>query len=194
MSSPGVRASLIVALASGVLLAGCDKSSEDASAPGAGTPAPTAAPKPTPRAKLADHMVAAVSQGKTANAVGVHFMLGSTPVVNQDLPIEIAVVPHEKFVSLRMNLVGHEGITVVSGDTFGPKTGVEPEKAFTHEVVLRPTSEGVFTVAATVETEGGDGLVSRDYAIPVIVAPRAAPSAGAAPATAPPPQKTPATN
>src|SRR4051812_33642190 len=128
MWSPGVRASLVVALTSCALLAGCDKSSDDQPAPAATSAAP-AAPK-VAKAKLADQMVAAVSQGKTANAVGVHFTLGSPPIANQDLPVEIAIVPHTKFESLRLNIQGQEGLTVVSGDTFGPQTEVEPEKAF----------------------------------------------------------------
>jgi hypothetical protein len=192
MSSPGIRASLVVALASCVLLAACDSSTENAPPPTSAAPAPKVAPKP--KARLADQMVAAVSQGKNATAVGVHFMLGSAPVANQDLPLQIAIVPHEKFMSLRLTLTGQQGITVVSGGAFGPKTEVEPEKAFIHEVVLRPASEGVFTIGATVETEGGDGMVSRDYSIPVIVAPQAAPAAGTAPSTPPPAHKTPAAN
>ena len=187
MWSTGVRASLLVAVASVVLLAGCDNSSENAPPPPSANTTTPAVPKPA-KAKLADHMVAAVSQGKAAAAVGVHFMLGSAPRVNQDLPVEIAIVPHEKFTSLKLVLQGQEGIAVVSGDSFGPKKDVEPEKTFSHELVLHPTAEGVFTVGATVETEGSDGVVSRDYAIPVIVAPQAEPAAGAAPAAKPPAQ------
>jgi hypothetical protein len=187
MWSPGVRSSLVVAVAGGVLLAGCDNSSENAPPPPSANASAPSAPKPA-KAKLADQMVAAVSQGKAAAAVGVHFMLASAPQVNQDLPVEIAIVPHEKFTSLKVMLHGQEGINVVSGDSFGPKGDVEPEKAFTHELVLHPTAEGVFTIGATVETEGSEGVVSRDYAIPVIVAPPAAPAPGAAPATNPPVQ------
>ena len=190
MSIPGIRASLVVALASCALLAGCDNSSEGEAANPNGAATATA-PKQPAKAKLADQMVAAVSQGKSATAVGVHFTLGSAPAVNQDLPVEIAIVPHEKFVSLRMNLEGQDGIGVVSGDTFGPKTEVEPEKAFTHQAVLRPTTAGVFTIGAIVETDGSEGVVSRVYAIPVIVAPQAAP---AAPVATPPAQPAPAAN
>lgn len=193
MLIPGIRASLVVALAGCVLLAGCDSSSENEAANANDAAAP-AAPKLPPKAKLADQMVAAVSQGKTAIAVGVHFTLGNTPAVNQDLPIEIAIVPHEEFLSLRMTLEGQEGISVVSGDSFGPKSEVEPEKAFTHQAVLRPTAEGVFMIGATVETDSSAGLVSRTYSIPVIVAPQAAPAAGAAPVTTPPAGQAPAAN
>jgi len=194
MLIPGFRTSLVVALAGCVLLAACDNSSETEGA-GVGNADAPAAPKQPPKAKLADQMVAAVSQGKSATAVGVHFTLGSAPTVNQDLPVEIAIVPHDKFVSLRMNLEGQEGINVVSGDAFGPKGEVEPEKAFSHQAVLRPTAEGVFTIGAIVETDGSEGVVSRVYSIPVIVAPQAAPAAGdAAPVTTPPAQQAPAAN
>ena len=192
MWSPGLRASLVVALTSCALLAGCDKSSDEQPAPAANSGAP-AVPKPA-KAKLADQMVAAVSQGKTANAVGVHFTLGSPPTANQDLPVEIAIVPHAKFESLRLHIQGQEGLTVLSGDSFGPKTGVEPEKAFIHQVVLHPTTEGVFTIGAVVETEGSEGAVSRVYAIPVIVAPQAMPAAAPAAAAAPPAKPASATN
>ena len=194
MLIPGFRASLVVALASCVLLAACDNASETEGA-SANDPNAPAAPKLPPKAKLADQMVAAVSQGKSATAVGVHFTLGSSPTVNQDLPVEIAIVPHEKFVSLRLNLEGQEGLHVVSGDAFGPKGEVEPEKALTHQAVFRPTADGVFTIGAVVETDGSEGVVSRVYSIPVIVAPQAAPAAsGAAPVTTPPAQQAPAAN
>ena len=192
MSTTGFRVSLVVALAFCGLLAGCGNSSENEAS--TGDAAAPAATKQPPKAKLADQMVAAVSQGRAATAVGVHFPLGSAPAVNQDLPVEIAIVPHEKFVSLRMNLEGQEGINIVSGDAFGPQSNIEPEKTFTHQVLLRPTAEGVFTVGAIVETEGSEGQVSRVYSIPVIVAPQAAPAAGAAPVTTPPAQQAPAAN
>lgn len=187
MLRPEVRASLFVALAGCVLLAGCDNSPSEAEVTTTPNPKPSA-PKP---AKLADQMVAAVSHGKSASVLGVHFSLGSTPTVNQDLPVEIALVPHEKFTSLSVHFDGPEGITVASGDSFGPKADVEPEKALTHQLMLRPTSEGVFMIGATVETEGSDGTVSRIYSIPVIVGPAVpagsnpAPGAGTPPPAAP---------
>ena len=49
-------------------------------------------------------MVAAVPAGKSSKYVGVHFSLGNSPVVNQALPMDIAIIPHEDFASLRATL------------------------------------------------------------------------------------------
>jgi hypothetical protein len=151
----------------GVLLAACDKSEPE-------TGPVTAKPKPAVKApSLGDKFVAAVSHGKSADAIGVHFALGATPQSGQDLPVAIAIVPNVEFSAVRAHFDAQEGITLISGGELAPQTKAGPGKNIEHQLVLRPTVEGVFMVSATLETEGADGSVSRVFSIPIIVSPPA---------------------
>jgi hypothetical protein len=80
------RAMTFAALACACMLAACDGApNESQTAP---QPRPNA---PAPKlAKLSNQMVSAVSAGKTASAISVHFALGAAPVVGQALPVKIA--------------------------------------------------------------------------------------------------------
>lgn len=182
MSISRARAFLLAAVSCGVVLAACDDSPE------AGDAA-SAAAKPSVVAKVAGlepDMVAAVSAGKTAAALGVHFALRAVPAVNQPLPVDIAIVPHRDFTSLRAHFESRDGLPLTSGETFGPKGDSPKEKALTHELVLLPSKDGLFMVTAVVETEGADGTVTRVFSIPVIVSPAdAAPAASPAQAPGP---------
>jgi hypothetical protein len=133
-------------------------------------------------ATLSPDMVAAVSAGKVADAISLHFALRASPVVNQALPVDVAIVPHRKFSLVLVHFEARDGLSTTVGQEFGPAANVSGETPLTHQLVLLPTKEGMFMVTASVETEGGDGNVTRVFSIPVIVA--AAP--GSAPAAAPP--------
>jgi hypothetical protein len=138
---------------------------------------------PPPKvASVASDMVAAVSAGKAANAISIHFALRAPPVVNKALPVDVAIVPHRKFTRVRVHFEGNEGLVATAGEDFEPKANIETEAALTHQLVLLPAREGMFVVIASVETEGEEGNITRIYSIPVIVA-AAAPS----PAPANPP-------
>jgi hypothetical protein len=170
------RHTAFAALACICILAACDD------APSGSQPtAPTAGKKEPPKvANLAKDMVAAVSAGKAANVIGLHFALRAPPTVNTPLPVEIAIVPHRKFTSIRVHFESQDGLAAASGEDFGPVTSAETETALSHQIILLPSREGMFMVTSSVETEGEDGNVTRIFSIPVIVAP-----AGAAPAAAP---------
>jgi hypothetical protein len=128
--------------------------------------------EPPPKiANLANDMVAAVSANRASNVIGVHFALRAPPAVNAPLPVEVAIVPHRKFVSVRVNFESQEGLPVTKGENFGPVTGVEDETALLHQIVLLPSREGLFMVTSSVETESEDGSVTRIFSIPIIVAP-----------------------
>jgi hypothetical protein len=166
---------------------------------GACDDAPSEAPKTAavgdkPASKTADvskDMVAAVSAGKVASAISVHFALRTPPTVNTALPVDVAIVPHRKFSLVRVHFESHDGLSTTSGKEFGPANNVDGEKPLTHQLVLLPSKEGMFMVTATVETEGDDGNVTRVFSIPVIVS-AAAGSAPAAAPTASKPAETPA--
>jgi len=161
----------LAALACVCLLAACDDAPPEAqqTAPVAGQNVP--APKV---ANLAKDMVAAVSAGKTSKLIGVHFALRAAPSVNTPLPIEVAIVPHSKFTSIRVHFESQEGLAVASGERFGPVTDGDTETAIAHQLILLPTQEGMFMVTSVVETDGEDGNVTRIFSIPVIVAAKVA--------------------
>ena len=179
MFTRGARGFVFAAVVCGGMLAACD----NAPKPTGGAVSSTAKPAPK-TAGLAPEMVAAVSAGRTATMLGVHFALRAPPVVNQALPIDIALVPHTDFTALRAHFESREGLVLISGDVFGPLADAATEKALTHQLVLMPSREGVFMITAVVETEGSEGTVTRVFSIPVIVAP-AGPVAVAPAASAP---------
>ncbi|MBC8028360.1 MAG: hypothetical protein H7Y89_20390 [Steroidobacteraceae bacterium] len=178
----GIRCALVLAIvAFGSLVAACgDSPSEEPVATPAGPS------KTTKTAALPAEMVSAVSAGRSSGVVGVHFALGKLPLVGQALPVDIAIVPHQDFASVRASFEGPDGLPLNVGHELNPLTDVKSETIIKHQLVLLPRSDGVFIVSATVETESPtEGNVSRVFSLPIIVAAAAAPVA-AAPAPAAP--------
>jgi len=178
---------LFAALACGALLAACDDAPP---APAAGS---SAARKPAgPKvAGLPPEMVAAVSSTRNATVVSVHFALRDTPAINEALPVDIAIVPHQDFTSLRAHFEGRDGIALTSGENLEPLSNAAIEKPVLHQLVLLPAREGVFILTASVETEGLEGNVTRIFSIPIIVATQPASASPPAPASPPAAQPTP---
>jgi hypothetical protein len=173
------RALVLTVLAFGSLVAACGDSPSETPAAAGKDPSKTAK-----TAGLPPEMVAAVSAGRSSNVIGVHFALDKLPTVGQALPVEIAIVPHQEFTSVRAHFEGPEGLPLTVGNELDPKTDVKSETLIKHQLVLLPRSEGVFIISAAVETESPlEGTVSRVFSLPIIVA--AATPAGAAPAAAP---------
>lgn len=175
------RAVAFVALAFACMLTACD----DAPPEGQQS-APAAEQKARPQevASVGKDMVAAVSSGKSASVIGVHFALRAPPTVDKALPVDVTIVPHRKFSLVRVHFESRDGLTMPSGGVFGPTSDVASEKALSHQLVLFPTKEGIFMVTASVETESEEGNVTRVFSIPVIVSAEPTPVAPAAPATA----------
>jgi hypothetical protein len=174
----GTRRALVLALfTSGFLLAACgDSPPEEAAA------APAATTARTPKvAGLSPDMVAAVSAGRSATVISVHFALGKPPVIGQALPVDIAIVPHQDFSSVQAHFDGVDGLAVTVGTAMEPVTDVKTESILKHQLVLLPTREGVFMISATVET------ISRVFSLPMVVAAAETPEPAPTPA-APPPQ------
>jgi hypothetical protein len=181
MSSVSIRCRvlLLTAVVGVVTLAGCGDPPPEQSAAASGAAKPVTTPK---GAVLGSHMVSAVSANKNSTSVSVHFSLGSAPTVGKPLPVEIAIVPHEKFESVLAHFESRDGLAIPVGDKFGPTDDVDVEKPFSHQLVLLPAKEGMFTVTVAVETTGESGNIVRIFSIPVIVA-----AANAAAADAPAP-------
>jgi hypothetical protein len=163
------------ALVALVMLAACGESPSDA-----GPAAPSSNKPVAPKADgLPSEMVAAVSAGNTSSVIGVHFALGATPVVNQPLPVEIAIVPHQEFASLLAHFDAQGGLAVTVGGTMDTVTSISPEKPIKHQLVLLPREAGVFMVTAVIDSQGQEGNMTRVFSIPVIVAAQAPPPASA---------------
>ena len=174
----------VIACAAALLLAGCD----DGRPPDAPAAPGTTAKAPKPRADtVPPDMVAAVSSTRNATVVGVHFQLKGNPIAGKALPVDIAIVPHEPMTYLSGRFQARDGLTVATGEVLERRADPSPDKVINHQLVLLPNTEGVFMVTAIVETEGGEGTVSRIFSIPVIVGPAAAADAPVAPAPSAPP-------
>jgi hypothetical protein len=150
------------------VLAACDDAppEQQERAPAANKNAP-----PPKVANLAKDMVAAVSASKAASVISLHFALRAQPTVNTPLPVEVAIVPHRKFASIRVHFENQDGLTATAGENLGPVTDAETETALLHQLVLLPSKAGMFMVTSSVEIESEDGSVTRTFSIPIIVAP-----------------------
>ena len=160
----------ILALSASALfaaLAGCGDP-----APEQSTSSTSAPPAKKPKGEaLPSEMVAAVAAGKSSTAISVHFALASSPTVATPLPVQIAIVPHEPFSTVRVHFESHDGLTMPEGENFGPVNDVPPEKPLSHQLMLLPAKEGMFMVTATVDTLSEEGNVVRIFSIPVVVGP-----------------------
>jgi len=164
MSSRRVRG--FTTLAVFAMLSGCGDPPPEKAAVPANAPKPTTAPK---AAALSSQMVAAVSAGKSASAIGVHFALGSAPAANKPLPVQIVLVTHQKFATLSAHFEGHDGLEVSMGADFGPVNDIAEEKSIEHQLMLLPTKEGMFMVTVSVDSVADEGNAVRIFSIPVIV-------------------------
>jgi hypothetical protein len=167
---------VLLAMIACALVGACDSAPSSApktqAEPGAGKPAPKTDALP-------QEMVAAVAAGKTATAVNVHFALGASPQVGRDLPVDIAIVPRQKFELLSAKFEPQGAMTLSSGNVLSPVAGVAADKIVHHKVVLQPSQDGLFMMTATVETQDEQGTMTRVFFIPIMVAAQA--GAAAAP-------------
>ena len=163
---PGVHG-LVAAFAAALLLSACGDGAPEEGA----KPAVTSGPGKVAEGTLPPEFVAAVSAGGNSSVISVHFVLRNAPTVSKALPVDIAIVPHQTFTSVRAHFDSRDGLAVATGNQLDSKANPKPEKPIKHELVLMPARDGVFMVSAVIETEGVDGTISRVFSIPVIVAP-----------------------
>ena len=161
------RAVLIAVLAC-MAVAACDDAPESQSS---GTPAAGPSDRKAKPAGLPPEFVSAVSSGRGAGSITVHFALRETPEVGMALPVEIAVVPHLKFTLVRAQFDAPDGLLVSSGRLLEPVRDVASEQILKHKLTLQPTREGIYLISVGVETDGDEGNVTRSFSIPVIVNP-----------------------
>jgi hypothetical protein len=179
-----IRTRWALACAVGFLVAGCG---DGAPAEGAAPAKPPSAPT-IPVSPLPPEMVAAVASTRNNHVVSVHFALKGTPTLGKPLPVDIAIVPHVPVLALTVHFEARDGIALATGNVLERLAEPRPETAIKHQLILLPDKEGVFMVAAIVETETTDGSVSRVFSIPVIVgAPGATATTPADGPSAPPP-------
>ena len=181
------RVSLIAAVAGLGLLVACEDS---AKTPEPSTAAGDSKPKKPKAEGLPVDMVAAVSASRNATAIGMHFALGAKPEVNKALPVEIAIVPHQEFDSVRAHFESQDGLTVSVGDEYGPQSSPASERARRPQLVLLPGREGVFVITASIDTIDPAGNVTRVFSIPVVVSPTVTAPASTEPTTVQPPSPT----
>jgi len=149
-------------------LAGCGDPAPEQST----SPSDTATPAKKPKAEaLPSEMVAAVAAGRQSTAIGIYFALASPPTVATALPVKIAIVPHAAFATVRVHFESHDGLTMSTGEDFGPVNDAIPEKPLSHQLTLLPAKEGMFMVTAIVDTLSDEGNVVRIFSIPVVVGP-----------------------
>jgi hypothetical protein len=149
-------------------LAGCGDPKPEQSTSPSGTATPAQKPKVE---ALPSEMVAAVAAGRQSTAIGIYFALASPPTIATPLPVKIAIVPHATFATVRVHFESHDGITMSTGEDFGPVNDVTPEKPLSHQLTLLPAKEGMFMVTAIVDTLSDEGNVVRIFSIPVVVGP-----------------------
>ncbi len=121
-------------------------------------------------------MVAAVTAGKTATAVGVHFAMRSQARPAHSVEIDFAIVPHLTFTLLGAHFEAQPGLTIATGGELDEVANPPIDEPIPHKLVVVPNEEGVFLVSVIVQSEGDEGSVSRTFSVPVIVAPPAAPA------------------
>lgn len=170
------RVLALVMLVGAATLAGCSDPAPEETTAASSAAKPAAGPK---SATLSSEMVSAVSASRNSTAIGVHFSLDVPPTVAVPLPVQIAIVPHQEFKSVRAHFESQEGLALAVGADFGPVGDVDAEKALSHQLVLLPGKEGMFMVTVSLETVGEEGNIVRSFSIPVIVRPAQAASAAA---------------
>jgi hypothetical protein len=164
---PSGTSRVVLALFACALVQACDESPPEREK----SPAASAARPRTDRdSPVPPEMVAAVSASRSSLIIGVHFALGAQPAVGKPLPVDIAVLPHQPFASVKAHFDGPDGLKVTSGREMPAQIAVDAGKLLSHKLVLEPSRDGLHMVTAAVETESEEGTITRIYSIPVIVA------------------------
>lgn len=153
----------LVGLLAIACIAGCDRTPETATeaAPAARTSAPAAA--------LPPHMVSAVTGGKGNSSVDLKFALASRPEPGRPLDIDLAVIPREPDVAVRVIVQNTDGIAITAGQEVKIPKGAEPGVPVTHRLTVVPARDGIFSLSAVALVDSDKASVTRTFAIPIIV-------------------------
>lgn len=153
----------LVWLLAAACVAGCDSAPETSTEP---APPARAATSPT---TLPPHMVSAVSGGKGNSSVDLKFALTSRPEPGRPLDIDLAVIPREADVTVRVIVQNTDGIAITAGQEVRIPKGAEPGVPVTHRLTVLPARDGIFSLSAVALVDSEKSSVTRTFAIPIIV-------------------------
>ncbi|HNR23637.1 MAG TPA: hypothetical protein PKL49_11515 [Steroidobacteraceae bacterium] len=153
----------LVSLLAVACVAGCDSAPENSteSAPAARASAPAPA--------LPPHMVSAVAGGKGNSSVDLKFALVSRPEPGRPLAIDLAVIPREADVTVRVIVQNTDGIAITAGQEVTIPKGAEPGEPVIHRLTVLPARDGIFSLSAVALVDSDKTSVTRTFAIPIIV-------------------------
>jgi hypothetical protein len=161
------------------MLAGCHRDPASAptvkAAPKAHAPLAAKA-GPTPQEMTAG-MVEAATQGKSVAPVALKFDLLQRPVRGQPLEVAIALLPQVVASSATIQVTGSEGLQLAEGDGQIEFAAMDPSQVYRHNIKLTPTAEGVFLLNLSISLKHDQTADSRNFSVPIIVAPGAPSSA-----------------
>lgn len=125
---------------------------------------------PTPE-ELTAGMVEAVTMGKSTVPVAVKFDLPQKPSVGQATAVVIAVMPQIEADPATLVVTGSQALTLAPGNGPIVMPAVEPTQVYRHSIQLTPTAEGVQLLNLSVALKHDELTETREFAVPIIVAP-----------------------
>lgn len=147
-------------------IAACDSAADDStSSASSGGPK---VPKSDKTAKLAAHMVSAVSATTGSSAVDVKFELTQRPEVGKPVDISLVFIPGTTLDRLYARFTGMDGLEVIKGEETEQFARPAVGAALTHTLTVVPKRNGIFSVQAIVLMDSERESVSRSFAIPFI--------------------------
>ena len=161
------KAARLGVMALGLLagIAGCDSASNDSAAPATAGATRSGSNQ---AAKLAAHMVSAVSAPTDKSQVDVKFELAQRPEVGKPVDIALVFIPANPLDRLYAKFTGVDGLEVVKGEETEQFARPVVGAALTHTLTVVPKRNGIFSIQAIVLTDSDRESVSRNFAIPLI--------------------------
>jgi hypothetical protein len=125
---------------------------------------------PTPE-ELTAGMVEAVTVGKSTAPVAVKFDLPQRPTVGHQAEITVAVMPQIQADPATLVVTGSDALVLAPGSEPVEIPAVEPTQVYRHSILLTPSMEGVQLLNLSVTLKHDDMLETREFSVPIIVAP-----------------------
>jgi len=125
---------------------------------------------PSPE-ELTAGMVEAVTMGKSTVPVAVKFDLPQQPTVGQPTEVTVAVMPQIEADPATLVVTGSDALVLAPGTEPVEIPAVEPTQVYRHSILLTPTVEGVQLLSLSVTLNHDDMVETREFSVPIIVAP-----------------------
>ena len=171
--SSGFAAGSAAIIALAVVLAGCGKGEQGATA--TATPPPSAAQAPDAAATPSTvespedkNMANAVATGKTAAAVDLKYDVPVKPVVGEPFELELAFLPRLAADSLKVEVTGIPGLTLISSGT-SQFDGVGAGDRHVMRLLVRADAPGLYYVGVAVKMVTKVQSDARTFSVPVAV-------------------------